>query len=158
MKIENAPAQVPASDRRAVGQAMWRGVRSTCPQCGTGSLFSSYLKVSDECAGCGTELHHHRADDAPPYFTIFIVGHIVIAGVLALEQAAKPSAWLHAAVWMPLTLILSLILLPRIKGALVGLQWALRMHGFDHRESVDGSDVSDVDAETAPVTAPVGRI
>jgi uncharacterized protein (DUF983 family) len=75
-------------------------------------------------------LHHHRADDAPPYFTIFIVGHIVVGGVLALEQALAPADWVQAVIWLPLTIVLSLLILPRVQGAHVGLQWALRMHGF----------------------------
>ena len=109
---------------------MLRGVRYQCPQCGKGQLFERYLKVADHCNACGEAMHHHRADDAPPYFTIFIVGHFVVGGILALEQAYKPSAWLHAAIWVPLVLVLTLLMLPRIKGALVALQWALRMHGF----------------------------
>ena len=76
-------------------------------------------------------VHHHRADDAPAYFTIVIVGHIVVGLVLAVEMAYRPALWVHAALWLPLTVILTLVLLPSVKGALVGLQWALRMHGFD---------------------------
>lgn len=75
-------------------------------------------------------MHHHRADDAPPYFTMLIVGHIVVGGVLALEQTYAPDSWVHGLIWLPLTLALSLWFLPRVKGAVVGLQWALRMHGF----------------------------
>jgi len=115
---------------RDVWTSLRRGWAGRCPHCGTGKLFGSFLKVSDACATCGTELHHHRADDAPPYFTILVVGHVIVAGVLAVEQSWRPDVWVHAALWMPLTIILSLVLLPRFKGALVGLQWALRMHGF----------------------------
>lgn len=115
---------------RSVWQAMWRGFRERCPRCGTGAMFRKFLKVADHCPHCGEELHHQRADDAPPYFTITIVGHIVVGGVLAAERAFQPSLWAHAAMWLPLTVVSSLILLPRIKGAIVGLQWALRMHGF----------------------------
>jgi uncharacterized protein (DUF983 family) len=43
--------------------------------------------------------------------------------------------WLHAVVWPPLTLALSLLLLPRFKGALIAYQWALRMHGFEFAPS-----------------------
>jgi uncharacterized protein (DUF983 family) len=93
-------------------------------------MFRAYLKVADECPRCHEELHHHRADDAPPYFTILIVAHIVVGGILAMEQAFQPADWLQAAIWVPVTLLTSLLVLPRVKGALVGLQWALRMHGF----------------------------
>lgn len=120
---------------RSAMLAMWRGAFHHCPNCGHGELYSGYLKVADSCTNCGQELHHHRADDAPPYFTIFIVGHIVLAGVLALEQSFAPEAWIHVAIWIPATLILSLTILPRVKGMLVGLQWAMRMHGFEEADT-----------------------
>lgn len=103
-------------------------------------MFSKYLKVADECSVCGTELHHHRADDAPPYFTIFIVGHILLGGVLSLEQAYAPPSWVHLIIWLPLAVIACLVLLPRAKGALIGLQWAHRMHGFAGPDSDEQDD------------------
>ncbi|MBA4788559.1 MAG: DUF983 domain-containing protein [Rhizobiales bacterium] len=118
---------------RAPGQAMMRGMMMRCPKCGQGRMFTSYLKVADHCERCGEELHHHRADDAPPYMTIMIVGHIVVPLLVLVEEAFRPEVWIHLAIFLPLTLLLSLALLPPIKGALVGLQWALRMHGFDPR-------------------------
>lgn len=124
---------------RSAGQAAGRGWNGHCPACNARSLYERYLKVSAVCAGCGEALHHHRADDAPPYVTIFVVGHIVVAGVLWLERAYRPDLWIHAILWLPLTLVLSLWLLPRVKGALIGLQWALRMHGFGANEpTADG--------------------
>jgi uncharacterized protein (DUF983 family) len=76
-------------------------------------------------------LFHHRADDAPPYFTIFIVGHIIVSLVITVELVYWPPLWLHFVIWLPLTILLSLALLPVVKGAIVGLQWALKMHGFE---------------------------
>ncbi len=115
---------------RSWRRAMLRGVRMRCPACGQGSIYGRFLKVRDDCASCGLGLHHHRADDAPPYFTMLILGHILVPLVLMLERAAMPPLWVHLSLWLPLTVILSLVLLPRIKGALIGLQWAHRMHGF----------------------------
>jgi uncharacterized protein (DUF983 family) len=134
--IQYRSAAAPATDGRSTGersipQSLLRGARLTCPACGIGRMFRSYLKVSDHCPICGEALYHHRADDAPPYFTIIIVGHIVVSLVLAVEMAYHPPLWLHAALWLPLTVLLALVILMPIKGALVGLQWALRMHGFD---------------------------
>ncbi len=121
---------------RKLWPAIKRGLRGRCPACGAGKMFSSYLKVNDSCPACGSELHHHRADDAPPYMTIFVVGHIVGTLMLATE-AFWPDApiWLHAMIWPTLTLILSLWLLPIMKGGLISHQWALRMHGFETSEA-----------------------
>jgi uncharacterized protein (DUF983 family) len=129
------------SPNRPLTGAMRRGAALTCPACGRGRLFGAYLRVADTCVACGEELHHHRADDAPPYFTIVIVGHIVVAGALALEQALAPASWIHFVLWMPLAVALSLLLLPRIKGAVIGLQWANRMHGFGAGPGGGASDI-----------------
>ena len=111
--------------------AMWRGFVGRCPNCGKGAMFRAYLKVNDACSACGEELHHQRADDAPPYVTMFVVGHIVVALVLAAEVLTQEVPfWLEASLWSAVTVGLCLLLLPRIKGAFVGLQWSLRMHGF----------------------------
>lgn len=128
---EALPAAAPPAPPRALSQAMLRGTYCRCPACGTGSLFGAYLKVSPFCTVCSEELYHHRADDAPPYAVIFVVGHIVVPLLVLVEELLRPEVWVHLALWLPLTLILSLVLLPPLKGMLVGLQWALRMHGFD---------------------------
>lgn len=116
---------------RSVPGALARGARLHCPACGAGSLFSSYLKVSPFCPVCAEELYHHRADDAPPYAVILVVGHIVVPLMVLVEEIFRPEVWVHLALWMPLTLLLCLVLLPPLKGMLVNLQWALWMHGFD---------------------------
>ncbi len=101
-----------------------------CPNCGKGAMFRKYLKVVDICASCDEDLSHQRADDAPPYFTILIVGHIILPIALGSEKMWHLSTMTHLMLWLPSILILSLVLLPAIKGAIVGLQWSLRMHGF----------------------------
>jgi uncharacterized protein (DUF983 family) len=117
--------------RRPLGLALRRGFSGRCPNCGEGKLFRAYLKVVDRCEVCHEDLSHQRADDAPAYFTIVIVGHFIVAGVLATEFIAPDSPfWVPALVWSAAALVASLLLLPRIKGSLVALQWANRMHGF----------------------------
>ena len=112
-------------------RALRRGYMGKCPHCGEGKMFRAFLKVAEACPSCGEELHHQRADDAPPYMTIFVVGHIIGAGMLWVEhQNDALPIWIHATIWPILTVVLSFYFLPRIKGALIGLQWALRMHGF----------------------------
>jgi uncharacterized protein (DUF983 family) len=110
---------------------MLRGAAMRCPACGRGSLFRRYLKVADRCPVCGEELHHHRADDAPPYFTIFLVGHLLLPLVILVEKFWHPALWVHFSLWIPAVLALSLVLLPLVKGAIVGLQWGLCLHGFE---------------------------
>jgi uncharacterized protein (DUF983 family) len=118
--------------------ALRRGFRGRCPNCGEGRLFRAFLKVADSCPHCREELHHQRADDAPAYFVILIVGHLVVPLALAVETHVTPPYWVHAALWLPLTLALAIGLLQPIKGAIVGWQWAHRMHGFDPRADGDG--------------------
>ena len=104
-----------------------RGARCLCPRCGRGRLFSRYVAVEPDCTACGLETGAIRADDAPPYFTIFIVGHIVVPSMLLLEQSAHPPTWVHMAAWIPLTLALTFALLRPVKRAVIGAQWALRI-------------------------------
>jgi uncharacterized protein (DUF983 family) len=120
------------AQKRSWAQALWRGFARHCPACGRGRLFAGFLKIADRCPCCGEELHHHRADDIPPYFTILIVGHIVVPLILGVEALWRPSLLLHMSIWIPTTLGLALLLLPSVKGGVVGLQWALRMGGFGH--------------------------
>jgi uncharacterized protein (DUF983 family) len=128
---EMAPVAAASGHHRDVWPAVINGVRGHCPACGKGKMFRAYLKVNDNCPNCGEELHHHRADDFPPYLTIVVAGHLV-GTLLLLTEEFWPDAplWLHAFSWPTLILILSLWLLPIIKGAVVAYQWALRMHGF----------------------------
>ncbi|HWK87038.1 MAG TPA: DUF983 domain-containing protein [Xanthobacteraceae bacterium] len=121
----------PAASERSLLPSMWRGFLGRCPHCGEGKMFRKFLKVVDRCEVCGEELHHHRADDAPAYFVIAIVGHVVVALAFIVEVAFWPPLWVSLLLWLPLTLILAIGLLQPIKGALVGLQWSYRMHGFD---------------------------
>jgi uncharacterized protein (DUF983 family) len=118
--------------------AVRRGALGRCPHCGQGRLFSRFLKVVPACACCGAPFHHHRADDLPAYAVIIIVGHIVVGGLVSSETHWEWPIWVHAALWPTLTVVLSLALIQPIKGAIVGLQWALRMHGFS--TVADGDD------------------
>ncbi|MEM7211444.1 MAG: DUF983 domain-containing protein [Pseudomonadota bacterium] len=115
---------------RDTGRAMLRGWRLRCPNCGGGPMMQSYLKVRRTCAACGEPLHHHKADDMPAWATIIVVGHIVVAGMFSVMTNWVLPMWVHWTVWPVLALALTLLILPRIKGMVVGMQWAWRMHGF----------------------------
>ncbi|WP_421780778.1 DUF983 domain-containing protein [Kiloniella litopenaei] len=120
-------------EERSVFQALKRGIRKKCPNCGTGNIFRKYVTVNDECAHCHEELSHIRADDIPPYFTITIVGHIVVPGVMWTEQLYSPSLLTHVAIWPALTLVLTMAILPFVKGGVLGVLWALRMFEDEKR-------------------------
>jgi len=111
-------------------QALLRGLRGRCPACGEGRLFRGFSKVVPACAVCGEDLHHHRADDFPAYLVIVIVGHIVVPLTLYVELAFAPSYWVHALIWAPLIVGLSLAMLQPLKGMIVAMQWQMGMHGF----------------------------
>ncbi len=113
-----------------LGRALKRGFLCRCPNCGRGRLFRAFLKVVDQCHVCGQALYHQRADDAPAYFVILIVGHIVVPLALLVEIEFAPPYWVHFLIWLPLTLTLALGLLQPVKGATVAWQWAHTMHGF----------------------------
>jgi uncharacterized protein (DUF983 family) len=134
--------QADASEgRRDLALAMRRGAFGRCPHCGEGRLFRAYLKVAEACNVCGEEFHHHRADDLPAYVVIVIVGHIVVGGLLSVETYTAWPVWVHAILWPALTIALTLGLLPPVKGAIVGLQWALHMHGFASQPDGDDNPV-----------------
>ncbi len=118
------------TDDRPLKPALLRGWRRRCPNCGAGPMMRGYLKVRDACPVCNEALHHQRADDGPAYLTILIVGHVVAPVLLYSFVRWRPDPMVLAGVFTVGTVALSLFLLPRLKGALVGLQWAKRMHGF----------------------------
>ena len=126
-----------AAEKRNVWTALKRGLRGRCPRCGEGKLFRAFLKVDGHCPVCGLDYTPHRADDLPAYLVIIIVGHIVVPLVLMIETNYSPPVALQLAIYLPLTLVLSLLLLQPVKGAVVGVQWALRMHGFDEQNPTE---------------------
>jgi uncharacterized protein (DUF983 family) len=124
------PPNFAPSEHRSVWRAIGRGLRCRCPRCGEGKLFRAFLKTADACSSCGQDFSGHRADDLPAYLVIIIVGHIVVPVALSIETNFAPPVMLQLAIYLPFTLLASLLLLQPVKGAVVGLQWSLRMHGF----------------------------
>lgn len=102
-----------------------RGARGRCPACGIGRLFNAYLKIRPICATCGHDNGQYPADDAPPYFTILIVGHLVVGPLLAFHVIFTWPPMLVLAVLLPSLTALMLALLPIVKGAVVGVLWGV---------------------------------
>lgn len=115
---------------RSIFHALKHGACARCPSCGEGPMFEGYLTVREHCPACGEDLSHQRADDAPPYIVMMIVGHVVVGLMLGYEIAFTPPMWQHAAIFLPMAVAMSLVLLRPVKGGLVGFQWASGMHGF----------------------------
>ena len=113
--------------------ALIRGALGRCPKCGRGRLFRCYLKVVDQCSVCGEQYGHYRADDAPPWLTILLVGHITVPIVLILEENFQPPPWVEFAVYLPLVMLLTLSLLPRCKGVILAALWKTRGEGSEAR-------------------------
>lgn len=125
-----------AADRqtRELAPAMLRGWHRRCPNCGNGSMMSGYLTVRSSCPSCGEDFSHHRAEDAPGWITMLVVGFVVVLGLVIVEVKFAPPLWVHWTIWPAITVGLSLWLLPRLKGAIIAFQWARRMHGFGGSE------------------------
>ena len=129
--------QSAVTGKRDVWTAMKRGFRGRCPRCGEGKLFRAFLKVDNKCPVCGLDFTPHRADDLPANLVIIIVGHVMVPLALWIEINYSPPVVLQLAIYLPATLLASLLLLQPVKGAVVGLQWALRMHGFDEENPTE---------------------
>ena len=129
-------------EQRSLWKAIGNGVLCRCPNCGKGKLFRSYLKINDTCSECGEKLSSARADDFPPYIAIFIVGHVLVGWMLHAEMSGPVDPMFYVWTMIPAAILLPLIMLPSIKGAVVGLQWANYMYGFDPtRGDTSKSDV-----------------
>ena len=112
-------------------QGFIRGLRGQCPHCGQGRMFWKYLKVSPTCEACNHDLAQYPADDGPAYFTILIVGHLLVAPLLffpIIWQA--PAMYILPATLIPLC-VLTLLLLPRVKGAFIGVMHHLGVRAQD---------------------------
>jgi uncharacterized protein (DUF983 family) len=111
---------------RSVKTGLLRGLSARCPDCGQGKLFAGYLKVNRTCSACGHATGEYRADDGPAYFTILLVGHLIIAPVLAFQFIRTSDPWLLVAISLPLLTLITLALLRVTKGGLIGVLWATR--------------------------------
>ena len=125
------PSDPPAKGRFWRGMA--RGISGKCPNCGQGRLYSAYLKIQPRCSLCGHDNSQYRADDAGPYFTILITGHLVVGPMLFFPFIWKAPLMLVIFTTLPILAVVILVLLPVVKGAVVGALWALRQ-GKDEAE------------------------
>jgi uncharacterized protein (DUF983 family) len=110
-------------------ERMKRGALKTCPACGQAPLFRGYLKVHPACGHCGEDNGRHRVDDAASYFTVLLVGHLILAPILLIEPLWEMPIWQSLAIVMPVMIGATLIGLPYIKGAVLGALSAVAKTG-----------------------------
>ncbi|KQM35424.1 DUF983 domain-containing protein [Agrobacterium tumefaciens] len=99
------------------------GLQGCCPRCGRGKLFDGFLKLKPRCSACGLDYAFADAGDGPAVFVMLIVGFLIIGLALWFDSVFAPPVWLHALIWLPLTVIVSLLLLRKFKGIMVALQY-----------------------------------
>lgn len=102
------------------------GLRGLCPRCGRGHLFDGYLKVKPSCEACGLDFAFADSGDGPAFFVMSFVGIVVVALAMWVEFSYEPPIWLHAALWLPATVILSTLLIRPAKGVMIALQFRHR--------------------------------
>ena len=117
--------------KRNLRTSIINGWKKKCPSCGKTQLFKNYLNVEPKCKVCGLNLYLQKADDGPAYLTILLVGHIIAPLLILTYENFNPSPVLVALSFSVVFIILSLFLLPRLKGVVIGIQWAKEMHGFN---------------------------
>ena len=128
VKIAHETAVAP---RPALGTALSRAFSGKCPNCGRGALFASYLRQVKSCADCGEAFGHIRSDDAAPWLTILVVGHILVPIVLMVESRTTWPLWASFALWLPITLGLTLAILPKAKAVFLAMIWTTKAPGSE---------------------------
>ncbi|HUN39154.1 MAG TPA: DUF983 domain-containing protein [Acetobacteraceae bacterium] len=111
-------------EEKTIWTGIRRGLALRCPNCGRGRLYAGYLRIRSPCEVCGTDNTMYPSDDFPPYVTILLSGHIIIPSFIVTDNAYALPFWIEGAIFLPITLILCLLMLPVTKGATVGLCWA----------------------------------
>ena len=99
------------------------GLQGCCPRCGRGELFDGFLKIRPRCSACGLDYAFADAGDGPAVFVMLIVGFLIMGLALWFDSVFAPPVWLHALIWLPLTVIIALVLLRKLKGIMVALQY-----------------------------------
>ena len=106
-----------------VTQSALRGLACKCPRCGNGKLYAGFLNMRPGCEACGLDYAFIDAGDGPAVFVIMIAGAIVVTAALITEVKYQPPFWVHALLWLPLTLAVTLWPLRAIKSLLIALQF-----------------------------------
>ena len=118
---------IPMADEKSLWTGLKRGLARRCPNCGQGQLLRGYLTIRSPCEVCGNDNLAYPSDDFPPYLTVFVAGHVIVALFIWTDNVYEPPLWIEFAIWLPVTVLMCLALLPFMKGAAVGLCWAMNI-------------------------------
>ena len=129
--LESLPMAEANAMRPSTPTAICRGALGRCPRCGQGRLLHHYLKMVDRCSVCGEPFGHYRTDDAAPWLTILVVGHITVPIILICEMNFQLPLAVAFAIYLPLILGLTLFLLPRCKGIMAAILWTTKAEGSE---------------------------
>jgi len=99
------------------------GLAGRCPRCGEGPLFQGFLALAPKCTVCGLDYRFIDSGDGPAFFVMTFSGFIVVAAALIVEVVYQPPYWVHAALWIPLIFITTLLPIRPLKGLLIGVQY-----------------------------------
>ena len=103
--------------------AIVAGLSCACPRCGRGKLFRGFITLRSRCEACGLDYGFADSGDGPAVFIMFGAGFVVVFAALITEVVYRPPFWVHAALWLPLILIVTLGPLRSMKGLLIALQY-----------------------------------
>jgi uncharacterized protein (DUF983 family) len=125
----------------ALAPSVFRGVQGRCPACGRGPLFWKYLKVNGRCEACDQDLARYPADDGPAYLTILLVGHLIVAPMLFFPIVWRSNPAYSLPIILGSLAVVTLAVLPRVKGGWVGMMYALGVKDSDHAlHTADAAD------------------
>jgi uncharacterized protein (DUF983 family) len=106
-----------------VTESAIRGIACKCPRCGKGKLYAGFLTLAPRCPACGLDYAFIDAGDGPAVFIIMLAGAIVVAAALIVEVKYQPPFWVHAALWLPLIVVTTVLPLRAMKSLLIALQY-----------------------------------
>ncbi|WP_296595442.1 DUF983 domain-containing protein [Phenylobacterium sp.] len=122
-------------------RSIGRGLSHHCPACAKGRLFGKYLKVQPRCEACGHELARYPADDGPAYLTILLIGHLIVGPALFFPIVWETSPAISLPIILTALTLVTLVALPRIKGAWIGMMYALQV--TDREQRLHTADAAD---------------
>lgn len=134
---QNLGAGEPDEQPRSRTAAVARGLRLLCPNCGNAGLLQGYLKPVAACPSCGENFEHIRSDDAAPWLTILIVGHVLVPFMVAVESADIWPQTVSMIFWPATAALMAGLVLPRAKALFISLIWFEKSPGSESDRQLD---------------------